>query len=73
MRELFSIPDSSNINLWTRSANQMYEELPQKKQSIQELSLVPNQTLVAEVQNADGSWPRKTAFSKRYYTEVAKL
>ena len=44
----------------------MYEELPMKKQTIQELSLMSNQTIVAEVQNEDGTWPRKTSYSKRY-------
>lgn len=65
IREVFSIPEGSNIHLWTKSSNQAYEELPMKKQSIQELSLMTNQTLVAEVQNEDGSWPRKTSYSKR--------
>jgi hypothetical protein len=55
--------------LWARSNNQTYEELPTKKQTtIQELSLMSNQTVVAEVQNADGSWPRKppvSSYSKK--------
>lgn len=65
LRDIFEIPENSNIHLWTKSSNQAYEELPMKKQSIQELSLMTNQTLVAEVQNEDGTWPRKTSYSKR--------
>ena len=53
--------------MWTKSSNQSYEELTNKKQSIQELSLMSNQTLVAEVQNEDGTWPRKSSYSKRYF------
>lgn len=65
IREAFGIPSGSNIHLWTKSTNQLYEELPQKKQTIQELSLMSSQTVVAEVQNDDGTWPRKPTFSKR--------
>lgn len=70
IREIFSIPEGSNIHLWTKSSNQSYEELPQKKQSIQELSLMSNQTVVAEVQNEDGTWPRKTSYSKRLVESI---
>ncbi|XP_046458056.1 ubiquitin carboxyl-terminal hydrolase 15-like isoform X1 [Daphnia pulex] len=71
LREVFQIPENTNIHLWTKSSNQTYEELPMKKQSIQELSLMSNQTLVAEVQNEDGSWPRKSSYSKRSTAVVA--
>lgn len=65
--ELFNIPDNSNIHLWTKSVSNVYEELPQKKVTIQELSLMSNQTIVAEVQNPDGTWPKKVLpYSKRY-------
>lgn len=69
IREIFNIPDNSNVHLWSKSSTQTYEELPQKKTTtLQELSLMSSQTLVAEVQNSDGTWPRKTtsSYSKRY-------
>ncbi len=65
-RKAFRVPDSQPVRLLNRlDGNQTYEELAQKKQSIQELSLTSSQTIVGEVRNEDGTWPRKTQSSSK--------
>ena len=54
---------TSGVRLWLKSTIQEYEALMLKKKTIQELSLVNNQVIIVEVQNQDGSWPRKAVTS----------
>ena len=67
LKQAFGIAEERLVRLWSKlGTNQVDEELQQKKQSIQELSLVNNQIILGEVQNQDGSWPKRTSsYSKR--------
>ena len=67
MRTVYAVPANRPVRLWSRSSTQVYEELSDKKQSIQENSLSGNQTIVMEVQSETGTWPRRTVqYSKRW-------
>lgn len=73
-REIFNIPKSTEVHLWSLTTNEEFEALTQKKQTIQEMSLSSNQVVVVEPQNSDGSWPRKmkTLSYKRYISLIRK-
>ena len=61
-RETFDIPENRDLHLWIRSSTHLYEELNQKNQPIQELSLLSNQIIIGE----DGTYGTKIA--DRYIT-----
>ena len=56
-RETFEIAENRNVHLWIRSGSRLYEELIQKNQPIQELSLLSSQTIIGE----DGTYGTKIA------------
>ena len=63
-RQTFNIPENTKLRFWIRSIksyDEAYEELPKKNKSIQALSLMCNQVIIVEVQNEDGTWPKKDA------------
>jgi len=59
-RETFEIAENRNVHLWIRSGSRLYEELIQKNQPIQELSLLSSQTIIGE----DGTYGTKIADSR---------
>ena len=58
MRTLFSVPTGRPVKLWTKMYSASYELLDSPSLTLQESTLFNEQTVLIEIQNEDGSWPK---------------
>ena len=59
MRELYSIAPSKLTRVYYRSLTYPYKLMQNMNRGAQEVGLIDGQTVLLEVQNVDGTWPRK--------------
>ena len=58
MRELFGARGDRDSRVWNRYTTNTYEQLSDREATVSSAGLYLGQTIVLEVQNDDGSWPR---------------
>ncbi|CAI8050693.1 Ubiquitin carboxyl-terminal hydrolase 4 [Geodia barretti] len=60
MRRIYSVSDKTPCRVWHRNMSHPYELLSDPFQTLQDAVLYNMQTIVVEVQDSDGTWPRAT-------------
>ncbi|XP_033114245.1 tripartite motif-containing protein 45-like isoform X2 [Anneissia japonica] len=63
MREVFNIPNKTEITIWCKYMSNTYEQLAKKDNTVQDAGLHQGQVLVVDQKHDDGPWPCRMTIS----------